>query len=269
MVQAHVYPPLGAVTAVREATIAFRAYFVRLAPEDPRVGEAELWTDMLGNGWRGVALAETGSACCDGNHSGAPELALLDLACLGPTACIQQFGLDVDAAAAVSRRFEFTVRWRQVAGSGDWQWAAGFEHNACVVVYHPLPSPRGAPLNYWRQQLRQLVLGPGSPDGRSGPTPVAESWVVSPAGASCLLRPCDPDTSSGRRPLCRLAGVDRHLAFVRSDECWIAPRCGGSAIDTGDQEVLVLLAELSSGAFAALMPFARGDAAGGAPVLRF
>ncbi|KAJ2715855.1 hypothetical protein H4R19_000972 [Coemansia spiralis] len=269
MVQAHVYPPLGALTGVREATIPFRVYCVRSAPKDPGAGEVEIWTNMFGAEWQGIPLQEASSAGDCGNGSGgseAPELALLDLAQLGPVACVQQFRLDADAAAA-ARRFEFTVRWRHTAGSGDWQWVAGFEHNASVVVYWPLPSARGNPLNFWRQQLRQLMGGPASPGGRPAPAPVAEAWAVSADGASCLLRPNDPDASGGEHALCQLAGAERYLAFVRSDNCWIAPRCGIVPIDTGDQELLLLLVELCSGCYAALMPYVRGDADSGAAVL--
>ncbi|KAJ2777262.1 hypothetical protein H4R18_005233 [Coemansia javaensis] len=257
MIQVHVHPPLGAVTSVRAAAIGFRVYFVRTAPGDPPVGAAEIWTNMRGGGreWQGIALAEASAAT-------RPELALLDPAQLGCGAQqIQQFWLDAESAAAAPR-FEFTVRWRALApAAGGWQWAGAAGHNARVVVHHhhrPLPSVREAPLNFWRQQLRQM-LAPA--DGADGAPPLAaEAWAVSPGGASCLLRPCDAAAAAGRRSLCRLAGVARHLAFVRSDPFWIAPRCGEAAVDTGGREALALLAELDSGVYAALVPFSR-DAA--------
>ncbi|KAJ2312253.1 hypothetical protein IWW54_002195 [Coemansia sp. RSA 2705] len=257
MVQVFVYPPLGALTSVHGPRIAFRVYFAYGSTELVQRDAVEVWTDIYGDEWQGVPLEPDRSAAA------SPEHAFLDLEQLHSTVCVQQFSLDIAIASLPSSlcRFEFTVRWRS-GSAGEWQWVSGFEHNARVAIFRPLPQSR-APVSFWRQQLKPL-LQPADPLDSGGPGFIADSWQASSSGASCLLKPL----GSGTEPLCRLAAIERYLAYVRKDQFWIIPQSGASLLNTGDFDVVLLLLELSSGVYAALMPFSLGSAVSHAAVLR-
>ncbi|KAJ2543070.1 hypothetical protein GGF49_002394 [Coemansia sp. RSA 1853] len=245
-----VYPPLGTLTSVHKPQVRFRVYFAyslaeRVCAED---GKVEIWTNIYNDEWQGIPLEHVVS---DGAH---PELAFIDLKQLEPVSSMLQFSLDIDVAAlpAHLHRFEFTVRWRS-SNLVDWKWVGGFEHNASVIVYRPLPRTR-APVSFWQQQLKAMLQPTTEPESTSSGY-IADSWHASSSGASCLIRPHNSDNDI----LCQMVAVERYLAFVRKDHFWIIPQYGSSSIETGKFEVVMLLVELSSGVYAALMPFSLGS----------
>ncbi|KAI7828347.1 hypothetical protein BX661DRAFT_181918 [Kickxella alabastrina] len=255
----HIYPPLGALTCVREPAITFRVYFVHTASNDPSettgspVQNAEIWTNIHGDEWVGIALErlpETSAA------------AQLDITFLnpaqaaGPGSTAQQFGLEVPVTSAVTRCFEFTVRWR-ATGHNDWQWAGALGQNAHVsVIRNCISDPSTRPLNYWRQQLKSILRPATTNIVQSPPMAIADSWQVSTTGASCLFKfGSAASTTDNITWFGRLAGIERHLAFVRKDLFWQIPLSGGRQIDVGDMDIVILLFELETGAYAALMAF--------------
>ncbi|KAJ2268903.1 hypothetical protein EV176_004798, partial [Coemansia sp. RSA 451] len=256
--QIFVYPPLGTLTSVHKPQVRFRVYFAYSLAERvcAEAGKVEIWTNIYDDEWQGIPLEHVVS---DDTH---PELIFIDLKQLEPASSMLQFSLDIDVAAlpAHLHRFEFTVRWRS-SHLVDWKWVSGFEHNASVIVYRPLPRTR-APVSFWQQQLKAM-LKPTAESELTSPGYIADSWHASSSGASCIIRP----QSSDNDILCQMAAVERYLAFVRKDHFWIIPQYGSSSIETGKFEVVILLVELSSGVYAALMPFSLGSAASHGAVL--
>ncbi|KAJ1865421.1 hypothetical protein LPJ73_000007 [Coemansia sp. RSA 2703] len=66
----------------------------------------------------------------------------------------------------------------------------------------------------------------------------------------------------------RLANVERHLVFLRKDPFWIIPHYAGQHLETNDMDIVFILAELSTGAYVALMPFTQNQSIDFTPVLR-
>ncbi|KAJ2492510.1 hypothetical protein IWW37_001415 [Coemansia sp. RSA 2050] len=253
MTKLHIYPPLGLLTCVSRPVIAFRVHFVYGSTETPLVSDVEIWSDMSGDGeWQGTPLTRAAD-------TGAMELAFLDVAQLGEGCRIEQFYLDLPASVAVARRFEFTVRWKSTGTLEEWRWASSAGHNARIVLRPRFADSGMALASYWRQQLRSLLRSVGPSDTLPPPaTAIADSWQVSSSGASCMFKPSEFDnTASGADFFGQLEAFDGILAFARKDPFWIIPRAGtDTAVAAGLDAVLVLIA-LSTGAYAALMPFAK------------
>ncbi|KAJ2745936.1 hypothetical protein GGI20_001751 [Coemansia sp. BCRC 34301] len=258
MVGPYIYPPLGLLTRVREPVIPFRVHFVRSSAETASVTDVEIWSDMAGDGeWQGTPLLAS-------DVSSATELAFLDVAQLGEHHRIEQFHLDLPTSAVVARHFEFTMRWHSSDSRGKWQWASSFGQNACVTKCPPRLTDSGKPpASYWRQQLRSL-LRPACPDDSGQQPPamaIADSWQVSPAGASCMFRPSESaapaPVASSAAYFGQLDDIDAMLAFARKDPFWIVPRSGADGSVAAGLDAVLVLVELSSGAYAALMPFSK------------
>ncbi|KAJ2720892.1 hypothetical protein GGI07_004337 [Coemansia sp. Benny D115] len=258
----YIYPPLGTLTCVREATVYFRVHFV-YSDSSSSPSEAELWTNMYSSqGWQSIALHR--SACTDGPATTRlpTELAFLDPNQLpSKQSRIQQFALDVAVTSDVSSYFEYTVRWKTSA-SAEWHWAGSVGQNAriSVLLRNNTSYSVQTPLNHWRLKLKS-VFEPIQAENRSDRrlTAVADSWNVSPTSASCAFKlgePLSPSVEEGVGQVGRLADVHRYLAFVRKDQFWIIPHVGTQSIDTRGMDIVVLLAELRSGAYVAMMPTA-------------
>ncbi|KAJ1823079.1 hypothetical protein LPJ56_000414 [Coemansia sp. RSA 2599] len=273
----HIFPPLGVLTRVREPVVSFRVYFVFesniLIDGNPVLVEsAELWSNVFGGEWRSIALHSEGIFSEPGRGTSGSELAFIDKSQIaGHSSRIQQFGLDLPVSDSMQKTFEFTVRWRD-SGSSYWHWAGGVGQNAQVslaCVGAADPRRRRTPLpNFWRQKLR-TAFQPAEPstDNRSLPVAIADSWHMSSTSASCLFKPsASPALAQVRdkHAIClgRLASVQQYLAFVRKDPFWVIPHAGGSssgAIDAGNMDIVLLLAELDPGTYIALMPFVRSS----------
>ncbi|KAJ2047588.1 hypothetical protein GGI08_006225 [Coemansia sp. S2] len=252
MTKLHIYPPLGKLTCVYEPVIAFRVHFVHSSSETPSVSDVEIWSDMSGSQWQGTPLIRTTVI----GSTSELELSFLDVAQLGEGYRIEQFHLDLPASVAVAKCFEFTVRWKSINTQEEWSWASSTGHNARMALRPRIADK--APASYWRQQLRSL-LRPACSDTLPPPaTTIADSWQVSSTGASCMFKHCEFDNAaSGADFFGQLGTIDGVLAFARKDPFWIIPRAGTDASVAAGLDVVLVLVELSSGAYAALMPFAK------------
>ncbi|KAJ2884083.1 hypothetical protein H4R27_002344 [Coemansia aciculifera] len=255
MTKLHIYPPLGKLTCVQEPVIAFRVLFVHSSSETPSVSDVEIWSDMSGGEWQGTPLIRT----TDVGDTSLLELGFLDVTQLDEDHRIEQFHLDLPASVAVAKRFEFTVRWKSADTPEEWNWASSTGHNARVALRPRLADSDKAPASYWRQQLRSLLRPACSDDTLPPPaTAIADSWQVLSTGASCMFKPCEFDNAaSGADFFGQLEAIDGMLAFARKDPFWIIPRAGADASVAAGLDVVLVLVELSSGAYAALMPFAK------------
>ncbi|KAJ2776696.1 hypothetical protein GGI15_004766, partial [Coemansia interrupta] len=286
--QVHIHPPLGAHTCVRESVISFRVYFVydsRVLVDGaiPRAGRVEIWSDMYGGGWQAVPLVEY-KVTKASNKAGSidtetvSELMFFDWSQVGSSHCIQQYSLDMQISSSMSRRFEFTVRWQYESMSRDqdkWHWAGGIGQNAQVSLIHGrAPDPDRTPLNYWRQKLRSafepLDAGEGSLKQHHLQA-LADSWRTSSTSASCLFK-LDPakvkKCVDSWLSIGRIANVERYLAYVRKDPFWIIPCYGGHNLETNGMDIVLILAELSTGAYVSLMPLTHNPSVDCTPVLR-
>ncbi|KAJ2683897.1 hypothetical protein IWW39_005238 [Coemansia spiralis] len=254
MTRPYIYPPLGLLTCVSGPVIAFRVHFIHSSSsEAPPVSDVEIWSDMSGDGeWHGTPLVRTAD-------SGAMELTFLDVAQLGEGCQIEQFYLDLPASVAVARRFEFTLRWKSTDSPEEWKWASAAGHNARIALRPRLADSGMTPASYWRQQLRSLLRPACSSDTLPPPaTAIADSWQVSSSGASCMFKPSEFDNAaSGADFFGQLEAIDGILAFARKDPFWIIPRAGTDTASAAGLDVVLVLIELSTGAYAALMPFAK------------
>ncbi|KAI9506222.1 hypothetical protein GGI25_002127 [Coemansia spiralis] len=256
--QVHVYPPLGALTSVREPTIRFRVYFVLGSSSeinaDDGPGEVEIWTNMHDSaGWKGIALKPSLA-----NHSGNinSELIFVDNTQIPTDHYIKCFELSIPSTIPSNRHFEFTVRWRRDSLT-EWHWISEFGKNAHIVVYSNIPDPYQLPLNYWRRQLRSHILKIKSTTSSDyTPLPaIADSWRTSNTSASCLFRPKGEKNQNEKIPFCHLEAMERYLAFARKDKFWIIPQSGCRMLDLGNFEIVILVTELNSGVYVAMMPF--------------
>ncbi|KAJ1999409.1 hypothetical protein GGI02_003368 [Coemansia sp. RSA 2322] len=257
MTKACVYPPLGALTCVREPIIAFRVCFVHGRSDTEPIWEAEIWSNMgSGDQWQGMPLSRI---------TAVSELALINVAQLGAGCHADQFSLDLPVTIAMAKGFEFTVRWRyrqESGGGGDWQWATSYGQNARVAVRPRLADPDKTPASFWRQQLRSLLRPADTNDHRvpRSAVAIADSWQVSPTGASCVLRPSSNDSADSKNGMGyfgQLDAVDGVLVFARKDPFWMVPRAGTDISVAAGLDVVLVLVELGTGAYAALMPFAK------------
>ncbi|KAJ2610274.1 hypothetical protein EV177_004055 [Coemansia sp. RSA 1804] len=243
---------------VRKKLIRFRVYFVCCMEDEIR--KVEIWTNMLsGSSWRGIELEELQEEQSDTTKN---ELIFLDQSQLPIGYRIKSFGLNTPSTAALTSRFEFTVRWRK-NDQDDWRWISKVGQNARVVVFKDVPDLCHRPaLNHWSQQLRLLlrkVKDPFSSDSDQPLTPVSDSWRASKTSASCIFKPQGKAEAGGTVFFGRLTDIERYLAFARKDKFWIIPKNGTDLSDLGDFEIVILVCELCNGTYAALMPFIKDD----------